>query len=144
MSTTFVICFAFACLIAGVWFGFHCNKDIRKEARQKREAAERAAAEEARRGREINDRNVMRNEVIGIFGDLVANPDMLRGSSPTGRNDALRRFLIAHTGLREYAARIRFIEEAQRAAGKERRDILSNQKDIQKALQLWQPVDLVL
>lgn len=145
MSTTAIICTAFALVLFGLWLGFYLNRDIRKEAR---EAAERAAAAKRREeaeGRAINERAVLKKEVLCVLSEIVSDPDRLRRHQcdrQYGRSfNGLHEFLVAHQRMREYADRIVHFERGQRDAGIERRLILENQKDIQKALGMGQPVE---
>lgn len=129
---------------AAYWFAMKVTRPARHAARKAaQEAAEKKAKEEAL-GRERNEREMLRRNVLGILNEAVGNPERLRGMRSYGEMpmdyDALRRFIQSHGEIRQAADRLVHYERAQASASQERRDIIATQKDIQKALGMGQPV----
>lgn len=147
VSTKFVVFMIVLSHVAGFWFAMHYTRPLRKKAKAAAQEAAKAKADEERRGRERNARELLRRDVLAILDEAVECPERLHrvhiqhGGSPA-HYDNLRRFLQSHQEIRKAAETVVHYDASAVRIGAELRSIRATQQDIQKALGMGQPINM--
>lgn len=126
---------------AAWFFGYNSkpNKDARKLLAEKEEKEFLAQAKEQEAGREKNRREVFRKETLEVVCSVFANPEKLRG---TGYEmSPLRVFIKKVNASQDHDHDLQFWKDRVSKQSELIRDLQGQLKEINKALQLGQPVE---
>lgn len=137
----FIACVTIPALAAW-FFGYNSkpNKEARKvlEEKEEKEFLEKARQEE--QGREQNRREVFRKETLEVMSAVFANPEKLRG---TGYEmSPLRLFIKKVNASADHDHDLQFWKDRVSKQSDLIRDLQGQLKEINKALQLGQPVEV--
>lgn len=135
-----VICGVLLVLI-GCWLGYSSkpNKEARKLLAEKEEKEFLQKAKEQEEGREKNRREVFRKETLEVVCSVFAYPEKLRG---TGYEiSPLRLFIKKVNESTEHDRDLQYWKDRVSKQSDLIRDLQGQLKEINKALQLGQPVE---
>ena len=144
---TFIACVTIPSFAAW-FFGYNSkpNKEARKllEEKAEKEFKQKAAEQEA--GRERNRKTVQKREVLEILNEAVSYPQRLRGQSsdhPHVHYDYtdLRRFVERSNHVEFRGEEVLQLKQQVAKQSNLIRDLQGQLKEINKALQLGQPVE---
>lgn len=124
------------------------NKPLREKAKEEARAAADKAAKEVAEGREKDRRNNFRKELYSDLEQIIATPDMLvdhrYGSLLRGtgyRWKHLAEFILRVKNLQDQGSAIASLEKRLFEQTKTIRELVQQNRDIQKALQMGNPVE---
>ncbi|WGH28275.1 hypothetical protein 10P302A_gene0015 [Pseudomonas phage 10P302A] len=150
MSVLVTVLLVAATAGATTWIGFRCTKESRKLLAEKREEEAKKKAREEQEGREKNRREVQRREIFGELNEALNDPDrwLARGqivSYHSGKSrynyPAIAEVALFIQNHRRMKERNIDLESRLDAQGKKLRELQMQMRDIQKALQMGEPVD---
>ncbi|MDD1013873.1 hypothetical protein [Pseudomonas rubra] len=123
------------------------NKPLREKAKEEARAAAVKAAKEVAESREKDRRNNFRKELYSDIEQIIATPDMLldhrygspfRGTSYRWKH--LAEFILRVKNLQDQNSAIASLEKRLFEQSKTIHELTQQNREIQKALQLGQPV----
>ena len=125
------------------------NKPLREKAKEEARIVAEKAAKEVAEGREKDRRNNFRKELYSDLEQIIATPDMLvdrrYGSrEPLGhyRWKNLAEFILRVNRLKDQSETIAYLDQRILKQAALIRDMQLNQRDIMKALQMGNPVEI--
>lgn len=139
-STLILVICAILLVLIGCWIGYSSkpNKKARKLLAEKEEKDFLEKARQEEQGREKNRKAVQKMEIFEVLSSAIRAPEFLRGVS---HGDPIREFIQRTQYLTDSAEnvsdlRVRVIKQSRLI-----RDLQGQLKEINKALQLGQPVE---
>lgn len=139
-STLILVICAILLVLIGCWIGYSSkpNKKARKLLAEKEEKDFLEKARQEEQGREKNRKAVQKMEIFEVLSSAIRAPEFLRGVS---HGDPIREFIQRTQYLTDSAEnvsdlRVRVIKQSGLI-----RDLQGQLKEINKALQLGQPVE---
>ena len=139
-STLILVICAILLVLLGCWLGYSSkpNKEARKLLAEKEEKEFLEKVRQEEYGREKNRKAVQKMEIFEVLSSAIRAPEFLRGVS---HGEPIREFIQRTQYLTDSAEsvsdlRVRVIKQSELI-----RDLQGQLKEINKALQLGQPVE---
>lgn len=139
-STLILVICAILLVLLGCWLGYSSkpNKEARKLLAEKEENELRAKARQEEHGREKNRKAILKQEVFEVLSAAVNYPDDLRGI-PYG--EPIREFIKRSHHIEFRTEEVLQLKQRVSKQSELIRDLQGQLKEINKALQLGQPVE---
>lgn len=152
MNLTITLGLSTLALSVAVWHCWKSNKPLREKARKEAEAAAESKRREEAAGREKDRRNNLQKEVFEDLSVLMQDPDRVlrRDRIHTHSNDpahyyrfpVLWKFITKVNNLKDQSDRIASLEDRLFKQSNLIRDMQLQQREVQKVLQMGQPVEM--
>ena len=139
-STLILVICAILLVLLGCWLGYSSkpNKEARKLLAEKEEKEFLAKAAEQEAGREKNRRAILKQEVFEVLSAAINYPDQLRG---VAYGEPIREFIKRSNHVEFRGEEVLQIKQRVSKQSELIRNLQGQLKEINKALQLGQPVE---